>query len=921
MKKLYFLLLLCSLCIPGMIHSQTVKNTLITVDAQSVSIEELIKQVEKQSGYFFYYNPAQFDSFSVNVIAKQLPLQEVLKFVFRNTDFFASIDPENHVFLTKGRAILTELSSAADIRRNDLLRRTGHLFNNKELNAQNSFADNKLIQIGIKTNTIKSGAATLSGYVLSYKTNEPLHDVIISEENGRMLARTDSNGYYNISLAKGRNNLVIKSFGKKTARRQLMVYADGTLNIEPQEEIRVLEDVLVSTQRSINVNKPQMGVERLNIKAIKNVPAVFGEADIMRVILTLPGVKSVGEASTGFNVRGGSADQNLILFNDGTIYNPSHFFGFFSAFNPEMVKDVELYKSSIPAQYGGRLSSVLDITGREGNKEKYAGSAGIGLLTSRVNIEGPIQKGKSSFNIGGRTTYSDWLLKLLPQRSGYRNSAASFYDLNLLLSQKISDRNDLTLSGYLSRDQFNLNSDTLYGYKNYSLSGKWRHVFNKQFEATFTAAYDRYTYENTSEKNKVNAYKMGFNINQLNLKTDFTYTFGKTHLLDFGASSVYYKLHPGSFTPVASESLVVPVILQTEQALESALYVSDRLDIGPKFSVSSGLRYSMFNYLGANNVNIYAPNLPADESSFIKTNAYKSGQVIKTYMGPEVRLSGRYSLTNNFSVKASYNTLRQYIHMLSNTTAISPTDIWKLSDPNIKPQFGDQVSLGLFKNFKTDSIEMSVEVYYKRLKNYLDYKSGAQLVLNPHIETDVISTKGKAYGIEFMVKKKTGKLNGWLSYTFSRTLLRMNDSSAGTIVNNGNFYPSNYDKPHDATLVGNYAINHRFSLSLNVTYSTGRPITLPIGRYYYSGSQRALYSDRNAYRIPDYFRTDFSMNIDGNHKVHQFWHNSWTIGVYNLTGRKNPYSVYFTSENGVINGYQLSIFGNAIPFINLNIKF
>lgn len=919
MNKFYCLLLFC-LCLSAAVKGQTSKNTLVTVDAQGVTIEEFIKQVEQQSDYIFYYNPAQFDSFSVNVIAKQLPLREILTFVFRNTDFFASTDADNHVFITKGQAILTELPSAANVRRNDSLRRAGRLFN-RPSNAQNNFADNKLIQIGIKTNNLKPGNATLSGYVFSYKVNEPIHNAIITDEKGHVLARTDSTGYYKISLPKGRNNLVIKSFGNKTARRQLMIYADGTLDIEALDEIKVLEDVLVSTQRSVNVNKPQMGVERLNIKAIKNVPAVFGEADVMRVVLTLPGVKSVGEASTGFNVRGGAADQNLILFNDGTIYNPSHFFGFFSAFNPELVKDVELYKSSIPAQFGGRLSSVLDITGREGNKEKFAGSAGIGLLTSRVNIEGPIQKGKSSFNAGARTTYSNWLLKLLPERSGYKNSAASFYDINLLLSQKINDRNDLSITGYLSKDNFNLNSDTVYGYSNNSLSAKWRHIFNKQFELNFTAAYDRYTYENTSIKNKVNAYKMAFDINQVNLKTDFTYTFSKTHLLDFGASAVHYKLHPGSFTPVAAESLVVPDVLQAEQALESAVYISDRLDLGTKFSLSAGFRYSMFSYLGANNVNLYMPDLPIDESSFIKTVPYQSGKFIKTYMGPEVRFSGRYSITNSFSMKASYNTLRQYIHMLSNTSAISPTDIWKLSDPNIKPQFGDQVSMGLFKNFKTDSIELSVEVYYKNLKNYLDYKSGAQLVLNPHIETDVINTRGKAYGVEFMVKKKAGKLNGWVSYTYSRTLLKMDDPNIGAIINNGNFYPSNYDKPHDATLVGNYAINHRFSLSLNVNYSTGRPITLPVGRYYYGGSQRALYSDRNAYRIPDYFRTDFSMNIEGNHKVHQFWHNSWTIGVYNFTARRNPYSVYFTSEDGVVNGYKLSIFGNAIPFINFNVRF
>ena len=442
MNKFYCLLLFSSFGISAIVTGQDSKKTLVTVDAQGVSIEEFIKQIEQQTNYIFYYNPALFDSFSVNVIAKKLPLPEVLKFVFRNTDFFASIDPDNNVFLTKGQAILTELPSSGNIRKNDSLRQAGKLFNNKELNAQNSFVDNKLIQIGIKTNSLKPGKVTLSGVVLSYKTNEPLANVVIAEETGHVLARTDSNGYYQVSLPKGRNNLMIKSFGKKTARRQLMMYADGTLNIEPQDEIKVLEDVLVSTQRLINVNKPQMGVERLNIKTIKNVPTVFGEADIMRVILTLPGVKSVGEASTGFNVRGGAADQNLILFNDGTIYNPSHFFGFFSAFNPELVKDIELYKSSVPAQFGGRLSSVLDISGREGNKEKFAGTAGIGLLTSRVNIEGPIQKGKSSFNIGGRTTYSDWLIKLLPDRSGYKNSGASFYDLNLILNDRINDRNE-----------------------------------------------------------------------------------------------------------------------------------------------------------------------------------------------------------------------------------------------------------------------------------------------------------------------------------------------------------------------------------------------------------------------------------------------------------------------------------------------
>jgi hypothetical protein len=414
---------------------------------------------------------------------------------------------------------------------------------------------------------------------------------------------------------------------------------------------------------------------------------------------------------------------------------------------------------------------------------------------------------------------------------------------------------------------------------------------------------------------------MSFDVNQLNFKSDFIYTLNPKHAIDFGVSTIYYKLHPGSFLGVGSGSLVVPNVTAAEQAIESAGYINDRYDINKKLSVVGGIRYSIFNYLGPQSVNVYAKGQPKDESSLLEKAKYERGKIIQTYQGPEVRFSAKYSIGKNASIKAGYNTLRQYIHMLSNTTAISPTDIWKLSDYNIRPQFGDQVSLGLFKNFGKDSIETSVEVYYKRLENILDYKSGAQLVLNPHLETDVINTRGKAYGVEFMIKKRTGKLNGWFSYTYSRTLLKMDDENIGPVVNKGQFYPANYDKPHDATFVGNYAVNHRFSLSLNVTYSTGRPITLPIGRYNYAGSQRALYSDRNEHRIPDYFRSDFSMNIEGNHKVHQLTHNSFTIGVYNLTGRKNPYSVYYTSENGVINGYKLSIFGSAIPFINYNIRF
>jgi hypothetical protein len=730
---------------------------------------------------------------------------------------------------------------------------------------------------------------------------------------------TDQYGYYSISLPKGQHTISIQSVGIRDTKRQIMLNSDGKIDLELQTQVTTLKNVTISVQKMSNIKSSQMGVQKIDIKTIKQVPVAFGEADILKVVLTLPGVKSVGEASTGLNVRGGAADQNLILFNDATIYNPAHFFGLFSAFNPELVKDVELYKSSIPAKFGGRLSSVIDINSREGNKKKLTGSAGIGLLTSRFNLEGPLVKNKSSFLLGARTTYAKWLLNVLPDQ--YKNSQASFNDVNLNITHEFNKKNTLYLTGYMSNDRFNLNSDTFYTYGNRNVSLKLKHVFNNKLNALLTAGYDRYQYKISSDKNPVNSYQLGFDINQTYGKLHFNYYAGLKHKIEFGINSILYKLHPGFYEPLGAKSLVKADTVATEQALESALYISDKYSITPALTLDAGIRFSMFNYLGPQNIHTYGPGIPRTADNMIAAVPYSKGDFIKTYGGPEYRISMRYAFSDSFSIKAAYNTQRQYIHSISNITSMAPTDIWKLSDPNIKPQYGDQLSLGLYKNLKANTIEASVEVYYKNIHNYLDYKSGASLIMNHHVETEVINTKGKAYGIEVMIKKLTGKINGWISYTYSRTLLQMDDPIAGELINKGGFYPANYDKPHDITFVGNYRASHRFSISLNATYSTGRPITLPVGNFYYAGSLRTLYAERNAYRIPDYFRIDFSMNIEGNHKVKQVTHNSWTIGIYNLTGRKNPYSVYFVSEGGAINGYKLSIFGSAIPYINFNIRF
>ena len=762
------------------------------------------------------------------------------------------------------------------------------------------------------------GRATLAGHLREKNTGEPVIGAAVYTESPNVGTSTDQFGFYSLTLPVGRYELKVRGIGIKNTRRQVVLRANGKLDLEVEEDVMQLKEVIIEAEKDKNVSGMQMGLEKLDIKTMRQIPTAFGETDILRIVLTLPGVKSVGESSTGLNVRGGGTDQNLILFNDATIYNPSHLFGFFSAFNPDILQGVELYKSAIPARYGGRLSSVLDITTREGNKKKISGSGGIGPLTSRLTLEVPLGAEKGSFIISGRASYSDWLLRRLDSPS-LRNSAAAFSDITAHLSYEFSKTNSLYATAYYSADRFRLASDTTYRYHNGAGSLKWRHTFTNQLYGVFTGTFSHYDYNVTSAQNPVTASYLTYRINQPGLRADFSYLPNARHTLDFGVSSQFYSIDPGSLTPVGDNSLVATNVLPREQALESALYASDRIDFTPRLSVSVGLRYSLYQALGPREVYRYAPGEARTLGTLTDTVRYGAGQTIATYQGPEYRLSARYSLSDNSSVKASYNRTRQYIHQLSNTASVSPTDVWKLSDNNVRPQVGDQYSVGYYRNFKSNTIETSVEAYYKSLRDFVDYKSGATLILNHHIETDIVNATGRAYGVEVFVKKLSGKLNGWVGYTYSRSLVQVNEGTV--LVNGGNWYPSNFDKPHDFTLVGNYRFSHRISTSLNLTYSTGRPITLPLAKYYAGNSLRVYYSERNAYRVPDYFRMDFALNLEGSHKVKKLAHSSWTLGVYNLTGRQNPYSIYFKAENGQIKGYQLSIFGQPIPTITYNFKF
>ena len=682
-----------------------------------------------------------------------------------------------------------------------------------------------------------------------------------------------------------------------------------------------LAEIVVVGGRQSAVKNMMMGSEKFKPQILKNIPSAFGESDIMKIVLTLPGVTTVGEASSGYNVRGGATDQNLILFNGGTVYNPSHLFGLFTSFNSDAVEDVELFKSSIPVEYGGRISSVLKVVSKEANMQKLTGSASIGALTSKANIEIPVVKDHVSLLLNGRTTYSDWILKHLPEKSGYRNGSANFIDLGGVLTWKVNSMHRLKVYGYWSKDKFSFSSEDSYGYQNRNVSAEWRSILNGNVTATVSAGLDHYDYFNEDRNTPSMAARLSFGIDQLWGKLHIRHRLSEKEVLTYGLSVQHYNVQAGKYEPVGEASCITTDQLQREKALESAAFIDYERSLTEKLSVSAGLRYTMFNALGPRDVNYYYENELPSEETLLETR--QETGIIKTYQAPELRLSARYALQENLSLKAGFNTIHQYIHKVSNTSIMSPTDIWKLSDVNIKPQNGWQVAAGIYHETAGKKYEFSAEVYYKHIGDYLNYRSSAVLLMNHHLETDVISTKGQAYGLELQAKKPLGKMNGWVSYTFSRSLLCQDDERVAMPLNDGDWYPAEYDRPHEVKAVLNYKFTERYSLSSNFNYATGRPTTVPAGQYYDSHNKKYMpyYTDRNTYRIPDYMRLDLAFNIEPTHRLTSFLHTSFSIGVYNALARRNAYSVYYVTEGGRVKGYKLSVFGTAIPYVSLNIRF
>ena len=752
---------------------------------------------------------------------------------------------------------------------------------------------NKIYEIGDRNSPRTGGKSLVRGYVRDAATGEPIVGVSAYDDRGTAYAQTDADGYYRINLPPGDNILCFSGPSLEDVRYMLRVFGDGNLDIRMQEKVFSLTGVVVTAEHLARHRTPRMGIEKVNVGAIKNVPVAFGEADVLKVVMTLPGVKTVGEVSNGFNVRGGSSDQNLILFNKGTIYNPSHLFGMMSVFNPDVAGSAELYKSSIPVEFGGRISSVLEVRSREGDDTRIKGSLSLGMLTSRGHLEGPIAKGKTTFILGGRATYGNWLRRFLPEGSGYANGTASFYDLNAGVTHRFSRDHSLQAYAYISRDRFSFSNDTSFRYDNLNLSLHWRSRFASGGTFTASAGYDDYGYRIEDTYDAAASYSFSSRISQPWYKAKYRTSLGEKNVLSTGLDAVLLRLSPGAVDPIGAGSLILSRSLVQERALDGALFLSDEWNPSESLSLEGGIRYSLFKTLG--------------DGSF--------------YHAPEYRLSAKYSFSPHFSWKAGFNTMHQYIHKITNSINISPTDTWKLSDADVRPQEGWQAATGFYYTTADNLWDFSLEAYYKHGRHFVDYRPGAILIMNDRLADDLIPTFGKSYGVEWMVKKEQGKLNGWISYSWSRAFLREMEDRGVFTVNRGEWYPASYDKPHELKVVGNYRLTHRYSISANLDYSTGRPVTLPVGMYEYGGGLRLVYSDRNGYRIPDYLRLDMALVVEPGHYLKQFTHFSFTLGVYNVTGRKNPYSVFYSVNKKSVSGKMLCIFGAQIPYINLNLKF
>lgn len=894
-------------------------NPRVPVSMNNLSWNNFKMQSENRFNLTFFIQHDSLPDITIRFTEDTLDILTILKTNIDPIGYKVVTDFHGSFFITKEVAIKTSLPEGfyqlADASA-QVKQQTDERNNDGNLSTSSVYVP-KTILIGDRRQS-NIDKFRLTGQVTGSSDGRPIVGgtiYVVELENG---TTTDADGNYILELKPGKYTLDFNSLESIERRVKIELRSSGTLNINLDQNLYLLQEVEVKSSQNHNVRGTQMGFEKLTGKMIKEIPVVLGEQDIIRVAMLLPGVTSVGEGASGYNVRGSPSDQNLFYIEGTPVYNTSHLFGFFSAFNPDIIDNFTLYKGSIPARFGGRLSSIFDVSTKTGNMERFSARGGISPITARLMVEGPIAKEKVSYIAGIRSTYSDWVLKLVKDPE-IRNSKAYFGDAVLGFDAHIDPNNKIKLFGYYSEDRIKLSNSSKYNFQNQGATLDWFHGFNKKHDLRVSLVYSDYQFTEDNTELAIAAYRQNYQLNHNQLNVSLNLRPSEKHTINTGISGILYLLDRGKHLPLNGESTEVPIDFGREKAIESAVFISDEWKVTPLITLVGGLRYNLYSYLGSNSVYKYQPNSPLSAKTITDTLYFSNNQPIKTYGGLDYRLSAIFLLSPNLSIKTGYNRLHQYIFMLSNTIALSPTDTWKLADYNIKPMAGDQFSAGIYGNFGKN-FEASIEGYYKKVNNLVEYKDGADLVTSKVVEWDILQGELNAYGIEFMLKKPFGRLNGWINYSYANSSVLVNNNLTGEQINFGQRYPSNYDHPHTVNIVANFRSSRRLTLSGNLIYSTGRPITYPTAIYYQDGQKILHYSLRNEYRVPDYFRIDLAVKVEGNLVSKKLAHGVFILSVYNVTGRKNAYSVYFKSENGQVNGYKMSVFGTQIFSVTYDFK-
>ena len=772
-----------------------------------------------------------------------------------------------------------------------------------------------------QTSSYSQEKVTLSGYISDSENNETLIGVNVIIPDLKIGTTTNDYGFYSLTVPRGDYKLQISFLGFKNQEIDLIFLSDFSQNFKLKKEVQILDEVIIKeSSEFIDLRSPEMSVNRLSISTIKKIPAVLGETDVIKTITLLPGVTNAGEGASGFNVRGGGADQNLILLDEAIIFNSSHLFGFFSVFNPESIKDIRLYKGGIPAKYGGRVSSVLNIFQKEGNKNKFNSQGGLGLISSRLLLEGPIKKETTSFLFGGRSSYAHLFLPLI---ESVDNNKAYFYDLNTKLSHRVNENNTIFLSGYFGRDVFDIENLFDLSYGNSVANFRWNHLFSNKLFSNLSMIYSDYDY---TLDFGLAEFDWNLGITNFNLKYDLKYYLNEKLKIEYGLNSIYYKFDPGLIKPTTENSTIQNQKLEDKFALENALYSSIDYKILPKLQLNFGLRLSNFLRLGQK-INTYENDNPLlfinsvqiyEEATPLGFIEYSKSEVIKQFTNLEPRFSLAYEIAADKSFKISYNRMAQYLHLISNTNSPTPIDVWAPSGRYIDPQLLNQIAVGYFETFNNKIFSLQAEVFYKEIKNRLDYIDGAELIANDAIEQVLLNGEARAAGIEILFQKNEGKLTGWIAYTLSKSEQRTpGRTEEETGINNGNWYFTPYDKTHDFSLVSNYRVGSGWNLNFNFIFQTGQPITYPNAQYQFQEFSIPNYEARNSSRLPSYNRLDISAIYKPKNKAGE-----WVFGIYNIYNRKNAASIRFQQNinNGTNEAVRLSIFG-IIPSITYNFKF